>query len=365
MGPYGAGLVIRLDPDGSLDSTFADSGIFQGESGSSFTHVAIDPSSGNVIALGGGSWGTIVRLDTDGELVDSFGTDGYAYFSGIGWFVDMAVQDDGKLLLATRHYWNTWGPTRKGRSNTGVTRLTTSGAADTSFDSDGQAVFTTDAKECDSPSDLELLEDGSIVIAGNQCTGIDSNGVWPTGTENTLAKLTSAGALDASFSADGIATSSPISYTPRVVGTDDGKLVMAGEKDGGGALRISRWSGGGALDTSYGTSGHADLNLATDESVTDVVALANGAVAVVGTSHYWDCCDIRDYIVAVVDDTGDLDDRFSGSGVATTGYFDSGQTRDDEGSAIAVSPDGTIVAAGRSDSRISVARYFNVPELAP
>lgn len=145
--------------------------------------------------------GTRLALAADGDLDTSFGGDGVVT-------VDFAVgsdhndrayaavlQNDGRLVVA--------GRARFSASDTdfAVARLLPNGALDTSFSVDGR---TTIAFDLGSPGNSQLLDEarsvaidhsGRIVVCG---TARDA-----TATRVAVARLTSAGLLDTSFSGDG------------------------------------------------------------------------------------------------------------------------------------------------------------------
>lgn len=104
-------IVLRLLPDGSLDSSFATAGIFAGPAN-------VDYSGGqsgartNLVRTGGGYRATaaatagcqVVALKADGTIDMTFGVAGIAtVVTGAGptsWCTSMDVQPDGRLLLA-------------------------------------------------------------------------------------------------------------------------------------------------------------------------------------------------------------------------------------------------------------------------
>src|SRR5690606_19043790 len=113
----------------------------------------------------------------------SFGTDGFLYQANNNgaWIMDMAVQTDGKILIAGR-----WG------TATFVGRLLADGTFDTEFGTDGLSVF---GESSGYVKEIELLGDGGILVCGS------------IGTTNNLdafvAKFTSGGQLDSTFGNNG------------------------------------------------------------------------------------------------------------------------------------------------------------------
>ncbi|MDQ3705205.1 MAG: S-layer homology domain-containing protein [Chloroflexota bacterium] len=161
--------VIRYNADGSVDTTFGDSGVvrltqIEGKSGTD--SVALTPD-GHIVVSGSYfvsnySEGLLVELNANGTLEPSFGTEGIAYID-TAWY-NLVVQHDGKLVVSSAPYVGT--PAM-------VTRYLPDGSLDSSFGSGGTASvaqFTI--------ADLKLQRDGKILAGGtytaspNRITGV-------------------------------------------------------------------------------------------------------------------------------------------------------------------------------------------------
>jgi len=108
-----------------------------------------------------------------------------------------------------------------------VVRLTSAGALDTAFDSDGKATVAVGSGD-DEARGIALLADGGIVIAGESSNGSND--------DVAVARLTAAGALDTTFSTDGkaaVAVGSGADVGHAVVVTSAWKVVVAGTAAGG------------------------------------------------------------------------------------------------------------------------------------
>jgi uncharacterized delta-60 repeat protein len=100
-------LVARLNVDGSIDTSFRDTGIVLVDNGAdeSAYHVALQPD-GRIVAAGGTEAGDdplLVRLNPDGSRDRTFAPSGVFVFGnggGLGTHVALALQPDGKILLA-------------------------------------------------------------------------------------------------------------------------------------------------------------------------------------------------------------------------------------------------------------------------
>ncbi|SFY22526.1 M10 family metallopeptidase C-terminal domain-containing protein [Azotobacter vinelandii] len=135
--------VIRLNADGSLDSSFADQGraIIASEGvHDSRSDAAIQPD-GKIVLFGGGSdeyENTIARLNADGSLDTSFGDDGLITSdSNDERYSRLAVQSDGKILLAEGHFTPESSTLdddmQSGEWDFGVIRMNADGSRDTNF----------------------------------------------------------------------------------------------------------------------------------------------------------------------------------------------------------------------------------------
>lgn len=123
----GSGLiVVRMTASGALDGGFGSGGI--AVLPTSFgppTAIACAPDGGIVVAGGSSSSKTVVRLRPNGSLDTSFGAGGRASFLGAGGgFTDVAIQSDGSPLLV--------GPRSKSGAAYAV-RLTPQGQVDARF----------------------------------------------------------------------------------------------------------------------------------------------------------------------------------------------------------------------------------------
>jgi uncharacterized delta-60 repeat protein len=140
-----------------------------------------------------GNLGINTTITSDGSLDTSFDTDGKASIAvggsgGTPSAEAVVVQADGKVIVAGKA-WDDSGSDNQYRFH--LARFTASGAADTSFSSDGivLTVFMSGAYE--HAFDLGLMGDGRIVAVGHTGT---------SGSNNFLmARYKADGSLDSSF----------------------------------------------------------------------------------------------------------------------------------------------------------------------
>ena len=260
-------LLIRLNADGSLDTSFDGDGIVT-------THVAADNNAqdmavlpdGRIIIAGSVSYLQFlaVRYNADGSLDTSFDVDGSVVtsFTSLGYSeaeaYSLAVQSDGKLILA-------------GRANLvrmAVARYNTDGSLDTTFDGDGLAAVATSTSEGYATT-VALAPDGRIVLGGLSSIG---------SPRVQLIRLLANGSLDTSFDGDGkVVPASPVEanfptnvrgFTQGVAVQPDGKVVFSALFSfssfwlpdnfvGDDATAVGRLNVDGTLDSTFSADGWA------------------------------------------------------------------------------------------------------------
>jgi uncharacterized delta-60 repeat protein len=120
----------------------------------------------------------------------------------------------------------------------------------------------------------------------------------------------------------------------------DGKIVIAGHSGTGAGL--ARYDADGFLDPTFGAGGTVQIALGlAGSNITSLLLLADGSILVGGWADLglggW-----PDFMAARFTPVGALDPEFGSSGVATIPIG----TQHDEAYALAVQPDGRIVLAG-------------------
>jgi uncharacterized delta-60 repeat protein len=199
--------IARLNPDGSVDATFAPGG---GPNDSVYA-IALQPDGKIVIGglfttVGGVNRNGIARLNANGSLDASFDPG-----SGVSYFgvACLALQPDAKILIGGSFY------SVNGASRNSIARLNADGSLDASFDpgsgSDNFVEFVT------------ALPDGKVLIGG-QFSKI--NGMWQWG----VGRLNPDGSIDESFDTKfNPLTGRPIGFCAAV--QTDGKVIIGGSFD--------------------------------------------------------------------------------------------------------------------------------------
>jgi uncharacterized delta-60 repeat protein len=161
-------MLAQFQANGALDTTFDTDGIVETTTLTTdgLYAVQVQPD-GKIVAVGRKQVGlsthfVVVRYLNTGTLDTSFDGDGIAttafYTSGVSQAFSMALQPNGKILVAGTHTGL--------RSGTNVARYNTDGSLDTSFDTDGKMTFGT----TNLALGMALQPDGKFVLVGNRST---------------------------------------------------------------------------------------------------------------------------------------------------------------------------------------------------
>jgi uncharacterized delta-60 repeat protein len=270
----------------------------------------------------------LVRLDASGALDPSFGKGGIARFDfGAGadpvrdtlWSVvrDAAggfIVSGAKKASATRADLDRI-----------VVRVGAAGQLDGEFATSGQYTFNL-ANLTDTPKNAILTPDGKIVAAGFT---VVPTGVGTQTTDRTVWVRLWGGAADPTFGVNGIATlvpfipADPVNtqwglFEPGAVARQSsGALLTAGygrvTSNGDQNVVVLRHSADGVFDTTFGSAGAAQLDVAkqTDRG-RNLVVLPDDRFVVVGTSA--PRSNVTHALIAFFGANGAVDPSFNGSG---------------------------------------------------
>ena len=293
--------VVRYGTDGTLDSSFSSDGIatIDVSSGNDLAYAIAIQSDGMIVvggATGVGGANTefgVARLTSSGVLDTGFSTDGKIEF-GVGAGDDvltgLAIASDGDIVAV--------GYGSNGSNfDFAVARLTSAGVLDTAFDSDGKVLVPV-GSGADYGHAVAIASDGDILVAGTSHNGSNE--------DMAVVRLTSAGALDTAFDSDGkvtVAIGSGDDEARGVALLADGGIVIAGESGNGSNddIAVVRLTSAGALDTTFSGDGKATVAVGSGADVGHSVAIsASSQVVVAGTSAGGD----DDVAVVVLTGTG-------------------------------------------------------------
>jgi uncharacterized delta-60 repeat protein len=282
-----------------------------------------------------------------GDLDTTFSGDGLQmtdFFSGTDAANAVAIQADGKIVVAG------YATTAASDYDFALARYNANGTLDSNFDGDGRV--TTDFQGGDDVVGAVVIQpDGKILVAGAAVT-------TASGNDFALARYNPDGSPDTSFSGNGRRVTDILGEDQAlgVALQADGKIVVAGVSYGSTAeFALARYNPNGALDTTFSIDGIVTTDFAGENDIAfDVVLQTDGKIVVAG---YAGPSGNVDFALARYETDGDLDNTFSFDGKATVD-FSSG---DDVATDVVVQPDGKIVAAGQvefTDMNFGVARFL-------
>lgn len=195
------------------------------------------------------------------------------------------------------------------------------------------------------PAQVCAVSNGSGTVSGADVNNISVACVTPTN-----------GGIDLTFSGDGkVQTLLSGALGGAVALQTDGRIVVVGASDqpGHSDFTLLRYDGAGVLDPSFGTGGIVTTNFSAtsrDEG-TDVLVQPDGKIVVAGRSAVVGVN--FDFALARYRTDGSLDSTFGSGGMVVTD-FGAGQAT---ARALALLPDGRILAVGEVGGDFALARY--------
>lgn len=223
-------IVARFTPTGVLDTTFGVDGVatipVMAVGGNSFQGVVVQPD-GKIVASGyfGNSelWYVmlLVRFDTDGILDPTFGDAGivkFNYGSVDDEGEDLVLMPDGSILVCGITVTQTYNYSAL------LAKFTPTGDLDSTFGTAG--TVKEDLGMFDFASNISLMSDGTIIIAGSSGVGP------PNGFDMAVWKYLADGSRDVTFGTNGVAQHQVDSYYTMINAMEvqaDGKILVGGQ----------------------------------------------------------------------------------------------------------------------------------------
>lgn len=278
----------------------------------------------------------VSRYDVNGNLDPTFGNGGRVTtdFAGTHDLANaVAIQNDGKIIVA--------GSVGDGLGgyHFGLSRYNSDGSLDSSFGNNGKVITRISSDE--EANDLVLQSDGKIIVVGVST---------PSATKDfTLLRYNPDGSLDTSFGNSGkvitdLFGSADIAVTVAIDSL--GRIVAGGfthnpsnqtEFDFG----IVRYKPDGSLDSSFGNNGKINTDFSGGEDeVRDLAIQPDNKI--VATGYTVLSSERRNFALARYNTNGTLDSSFGVGGKVSTSISNSF----DYSAAIAIQPDGKIIAGG-------------------
>ncbi len=278
--------IVRYQIDGALDESFGTGGkqlIQAGQSRSSAWSLVITHDGKILLAgwtdEGGRDVFASIRLNTNGTLDSSFGNSGKittavgsVSSSGRG----IAIQNDGKVIIGGF-------ATIEGSIDFAVARYDSNGLLDTTFADSGIALIPVGNSSTDYAYSALIQSDSKIVIAGSSSI----NGT----ADFAMVRLDQNGYLDQGFGVGGKVTAdfqTDNDFALKVTAQLDGKLILIGSArvQGAANIAVARFHTDGTPDLGFGNGGKVVTPVsATSNASWDVAVTPNGRISVSGWSQ--------------------------------------------------------------------------------
>ncbi|MGV9004414.1 T9SS type A sorting domain-containing protein [Flavobacterium sp.] len=252
-------LVIRLNPNGSFDNTFASNGVALFNN--NVIGFSVKIQTDNKIVVGGKNLDSdfaLVRLNPDGSLDNDFGFNGVVstiitinnYESQIN---AINLQSDGKIVAS--------GFTSLSFADNSfcTVRYNIDGSIDTSFGTNGKLIIDVNGASTDQILAQAIQQDGKIVVTGY------------AGQAVIVARYNSDGTLDAGFGTNGISSIAYGTYSISnfVFIQPDNKILIVGQSSlPTNKYIIARYTEIGILDTTFNFTGYNLGNFSPNSFIT-------------------------------------------------------------------------------------------------
>ena len=351
---FGLGAPSTAAP-GQLDVGFGVAGLRTMDLGGTYDWAyatALQPD-GKILAAGvTNARGTydfaVARYFPSGELDPSFADHGVAitdFGRSWDWAYALGLQPDGGIVVAGVS-------DRSGSRDFALARYTAGGQLDSSFGNGGLVLTPVRPLTTDIIHGIVIQPDGKIVAAG--VTYDDKVSLRPHG-DFMVARYTPKGELDPAFGVGGVTTTNfdGESYDEpfAVVLQPDGRIVLGGSSNTGGGigrimgadnLALARYLPNGLADPSFGQGGRVVVDAgAMQESIRALALQPDGSIVAAGRTNGEKRGDL---LLARFAPNGALDPTFGGP---RTGMAINDLGTAEEGlTSVALTPDGSIIAGG-------------------
>jgi uncharacterized delta-60 repeat protein len=355
--------VFRYLPSGELDRSFGEGGWVATDLGSfeAARAVALQPD-GRIVAAGEALCERAIcfglaRYNGDGTPDRGFGAGGVVrtMFAQCGcWAHDVAVQPNGRIVVVGQRFQ--YGDAQDDRLFA-VARYLPDGRLDPAFSRDGRV--SVDFGFGDDAAYAVALGPGSRILAA----GAGTRSRYQTEDDFAFARFRPNGALDRTFSGDGLATvhfgrrRADVAYAVDI--QSSGRIVAAGSSSPGlrgtPSVAVLRLNRDGTVDRSFAGDGKRLTRPVAHGGYARAVRWQpDGRILVAGRAFEDTRHDASDWFVARYRAGGRLDGSFAGDGIVVTSFG----TGADWAGALALQRDGKLAVAGSIYESQGLARYM-------
>jgi uncharacterized delta-60 repeat protein len=328
-------VVLRYTSAGALDPTFGNNGkvttdLQAPDQASALPGGVLVQSDGRIVIAGGLTSPTtsslvLIRYQGDGTLDPAFGSGGRVNSMHGSSPVGMVLQTDGKILV---------------ENAAELVRFNSDGNLDATFGTNG--VVTLSVGIGHPGPDLNgvtLQASGKILVLGTSRFP-DLRGA------PFVERLNVDGSPDATFGDHGIVNVLGSGQSDAFALGPDGKILVAASSILSMSSTLGRFNTDGSVDSTFGSNGQVDFS---GQHVTTraLTVQADGQVLVLGSVQ-------SNFAALRFTAAGNVDASYGTAGVVTTNFVG---TVDTGASAVAVQPDGKLIAAGSTWIGFALARY--------
>ncbi|WP_020567230.1 T9SS type A sorting domain-containing protein [Neolewinella persica] len=338
---FSANIIAQV---GVLDSSFADDGIFSWDidGGHDLVSAMDFQDDGKMVFVLSTDLSTvsnfdvaIVRLNVDGTIDSTFAVNGIHHhvnplYSDLAY--DILVLDDGKILAAGGHGSSRVNPDFL------LIKLNSDGTPDTTFGTNGVAIQPIGPEE-DYARGIAITDEGKIVVAG-QSQSEESDFF----RRNVVCRFNENGVIDSTFSDNGIFIwndNGTANGMENIAIADDGNILVSGFSHPSAADRLSIYKileDGSSLDSSFATNG--EVLAPFGDRAEGMIIHSSGKILVTGTNAQVNGTDL---IVLAYHQDGTPDFSFGRDGA-----FVLDVNVNDRGRSLIEQPGGRIIAVGSS-----------------
>jgi uncharacterized delta-60 repeat protein len=332
--------VVRLNADGSLDTSFGSGGdvfVNLGAASGEARAITVTPSgqivvAGEMIPTTGSTQFAVARLNSDGSPDTTFGGGtGLVLTPFTGYSANayaVAVDSSGRIVVD--------GSAHDTAYNVAVARLNNDGSPDTTFGSGGELIDQI-ASRYDTLGAVAIGPSGQIDLASD------------TYSNPLVIQLTSSGQLDPSFGTGGTATvTAPTSGLAGIGVLSDGSVVVAGTS--GQNPLMEELSPSGGTDYQYLGASHSG---AFSPSIANA-ALVNSDGSAVIAGYLYITTNAPQYYVARLLPGGGPDTTFGTAGQTVTPV--NGAVQQGVQTSL-LQPDGKLLVGGWADPTYGAASF--------
>jgi uncharacterized delta-60 repeat protein len=287
-----------------------------------------------------------------GSFDSTFDTDGkasYCFSSGTHGSLNSGFQSNGKIV-----YMGGYGNT----SCFDLVRFNYNGSVDSTFGVNGCvnnicSLFPNGGYYV---RDMIIQSDDKIIVIGLQQNNTYPNAYW-------ITRLTPDGTLDTTFNGTGykdLSFGTTIEWGLCVALQADGKILVGGTSGNTAEFfTVARLTTTGALDTTFGVGGKAQISFSGTESMANSILVQPDGQIVLG-GYTVNAPYAKDFALVRLSSNGTLDTTFGVNGKVIT-TVDSNYS--DAVTQLAIQSDGKIVAGGftsfETNTRMAVVRYLS------